>query len=55
MLLKKINFWTGEMAQRLRGPEINSQQPHGGSQPSILRSGALFRCADIHAGKTLYT
>ncbi|EGW02084.1 hypothetical protein I79_018435 [Cricetulus griseus] len=25
-----------------RGPEFNSQQPHGGSQPSIIRSGALF-------------
>jgi hypothetical protein len=23
------------------GPEFNSQQPHGGSQPSIKRSGAL--------------
>ncbi|CAH7196618.1 Gm16181 [Phodopus roborovskii] len=25
-----------------RGPEFNSQQPHGGSQPSVMRSGALF-------------
>jgi hypothetical protein len=25
-----------------RGPEIKSQQPHGGSQPSVMRSGALF-------------
>jgi hypothetical protein len=23
-------------------PEFNSQQPHGGSQPSIMRSDALF-------------
>jgi len=22
-----------------RGPEFNSQQPHGGSQPSVMRSG----------------
>jgi hypothetical protein len=25
-----------------RSPEFNSQQPHGGSQPSIMRSDALF-------------
>jgi len=25
-----------------RGPEFNSQQPHGGSQPSVVRFGALF-------------
>jgi hypothetical protein len=24
------------------GPEFNSQQSHGGSQPSVERSGALF-------------
>jgi hypothetical protein len=46
---KISNFWAGEMAQRLRaltgsseGPEFKSQQPHGGSQPSIMRSDALF-------------
>jgi hypothetical protein len=27
-----------------RGPEINSQQPHGGSQPSVMGSDALFWC-----------
>jgi len=27
-----------------RGPESNSQQPHGGSQPSVMRSDALFWC-----------
>jgi hypothetical protein len=27
-----------------RGPEFNSQQSHGGSQPSILGSNALFWC-----------
>ncbi|EDL88141.1 rCG52355 [Rattus norvegicus] len=39
------------MAQRLRAPdcssrghEFNSQQPHGGSQPSVKRSDALFWC-----------
>jgi hypothetical protein len=25
-----------------RGPEFNSQQPHGGSQPSLIGSYALF-------------
>jgi hypothetical protein len=25
-----------------RGPEFKSQQPHGGSQPSVTRSDALF-------------
>ena len=24
------------------GPEFNSQQPHGGSQPSVMRPDALF-------------
>jgi len=27
-----------------RGPEFNSQQPRGGSQPSVMRSDALFWC-----------
>jgi hypothetical protein len=26
------------------GPEFKSQKPHGGSQPSVMRSGALFLC-----------
>jgi hypothetical protein len=41
----------GEMAQWVRAPdcsskgsEFKSQQPHGGSQPSIRRSDALFWC-----------
>ncbi|EDL75511.1 rCG23745, partial [Rattus norvegicus] len=25
-----------------RGPEFNSQQPHGSSQPSVMGSNALF-------------
>jgi hypothetical protein len=25
-------------------PELNSQQPHDGSQPSVMRSKALFWC-----------
>jgi hypothetical protein len=38
-----------------RGPEFNSQQPHGDSQPSVMGSDALFwcvwrqqQCAQIH-------
>jgi hypothetical protein len=27
-----------------RGPEFNSQQPHGGSQPTVMGSNALFWC-----------
>jgi hypothetical protein len=27
-----------------RDPEFNSQQPHGGSQPSVMGSDALFWC-----------
>jgi hypothetical protein len=41
----KKNSRAGEMAQCVRapdcsseGPEFKSQQPHGGSQPSITRS-----------------
>jgi hypothetical protein len=27
-----------------KGPEFKSQQPHGGSQPSAMRSDTLFWC-----------
>jgi hypothetical protein len=27
-----------------RGTEFNSQQPHGGSQPYVMKSNALFWC-----------
>jgi hypothetical protein len=27
-----------------RGSEFKSQQPHGGSQPSVMRSNDLFWC-----------
>jgi len=30
-----------------RGPEFSSQQPHGGSQPSVMGSDAFFWPADI--------
>ena len=48
-ILKKIKNRAGEMAQWVRapdcsseGPEFKSQQPHGGSQPSVTKSDALF-------------
>jgi hypothetical protein len=47
--VKKFIEGAGEMAQWVRapdcsskGPEFKSQQPHGGSQPSVTRSDALF-------------
>jgi hypothetical protein len=36
-----------------RDPEFNSQQPHGGSQPSAMGSDALFCNAGIHADPAL--
>jgi hypothetical protein len=46
---RKQDLGAGEMAQWVRapdcsseGPEFKSQQPHGGSQPSITRSDSLF-------------
>ena len=48
---KKSIIGAGEMAQWVRapdcsskGPEFKSQQPHGGSQPSVARSDSLFWC-----------
>jgi hypothetical protein len=46
---KKTYHGAGEMAQWVKAPdcsskgqEFKSQQPHGGSQPSITRSDSLF-------------
>jgi hypothetical protein len=48
-VVKNINMRAGEMAQWVRAPDCSSeglkfksQQPHGGSQPSVTRSDALF-------------
>jgi hypothetical protein len=45
----KVKFGAGEMVQWVRAPdcsseglEFKSQQPHGGSQPSVTRSDSLF-------------
>ena len=36
-----------------RGPEFNSQQPHGGSQPSVVGSDVLFCHKGVHADRAL--
>ena len=36
-----------------RGPEFNSQQSLGGSQPSVMGSAALFWHAGVHANRAL--
>jgi hypothetical protein len=36
-----------------RGPEFNPQQPHSGSQPSIIGSDAPFWHVNIHADGAL--
>ena len=53
--IKSVRRGAGKMAQQLRAlaacssrspefrsPEFNSQQPHDGSQPSVMESDALF-------------
>jgi hypothetical protein len=52
MAIKKATFRAGEIDGSavkstdcsFESPEFKSQQPHGGSQPSVLRSDALFWC-----------
>jgi hypothetical protein len=48
MHFQKVLPGAGEMAQWVRapdcsseGPEFKSQQPHGGSQPSVTRSSGV--------------
>jgi hypothetical protein len=48
---QELGARAGEMAQQVRAPdcssedpEFKSQQPHGGSQPSVTRSDSLFWC-----------
>ena len=40
-LLKKHCFTFKRTSYSSRGPEFNSQQLHGGSQPSVMGSGPL--------------
>jgi hypothetical protein len=47
--LKKDSIGAGEMQVKSTdcfsdGPEFKSQESHGGSQPSVMGSGALFWC-----------
>ena len=57
-LSQKQNKGTGEMAHRLRalssrGPEFNSQQPHGDSQPSVMdlmpSTGVCLKTATVYS------
>jgi hypothetical protein len=47
---KNLLYGAGEMAQQKstdcssRGPQFDSQQPHGGSQPSVMGYDALSCC-----------
>ena len=43
------------MERWLKGPEFNSQEPHGGSQLSVMRSGFLFWSAGVHTDRIFYT
>ena len=60
-LLKKNKreWWDGSEVKSTgcssRDPEFSSQQPHGDSLSSVMRSDAIFCHAGAHAGKTLYT
>jgi hypothetical protein len=41
--------WLRAMTGFSRGPEFNSQQPHGGSQSSVMGPDALLlQCTHIH-------
>jgi hypothetical protein len=37
-----------------RSPEFNSQQPHGGSVPSVMGSDALFWCVSDSYSELTY-
>jgi hypothetical protein len=47
IFLKRLKGWRdGSVVKSTdcspEGPEFKSQQPHGGSQPSVMKSDALF-------------
>jgi hypothetical protein len=49
LVIKKIKGRRGGSAIKSidyssRGPEFSSQKPHGGSQPFVMGSDALFWC-----------
>jgi hypothetical protein len=37
-----------------RGPEFNTQQPHGGSQPSLMRSDIVFGISEDSYSVLIY-
>ena len=48
VLKKESKDWRDDSAVKIIdcssiGPEFNSQEAHGGSQPCVMGSGALFR------------
>lgn len=45
--------WLRPLPALPRGPEFSSQRPHGSLQPSIWRSGALFRHGGVHEGRVV--
>jgi hypothetical protein len=40
----RLERWLKSTDCSSEGPEFNSQQPHGGSKPSVMGSTALFSC-----------
>jgi hypothetical protein len=52
-------WWDGSAGKSTdcssEGPKFNSQQTHGGSQPSIRQSNALFWLADVYAAEHSYS
>jgi hypothetical protein len=45
LYFENVRGWRdGSAGCSSRGPEFNSQQPHGGSQPSVMGSDAVFWC-----------
>jgi len=58
--LKKYRIWDRSDGSAVkntdcssRGPEFNSQQPHGGSQPSVMGSDVFFWPAGVYADRVL--
>lgn len=45
--------WLRTLTTLADGPEFNSEQQHGGSQPYIMGFDALFWHTDVHANKAL--
>jgi hypothetical protein len=54
----EIKGWRDDSAVRSTdcssvSPEFSSQQPHGGSQPSVMGSDALFWCVSKDSNSVL--